>query len=108
MSTRKRPNEMMPNLQTLERPLGNGKSLYLYPLFFGAARLGIGETEPQQEFDDVWDYRDRAAALPCVYDLGRAGRAGPLVPPSTERPTTAGRRSSQGVCPAMIERNSRF
>lgn len=36
-----------------EKDLGNGKSLYVYPLTYGRARVGIGDTG-SDFFDDVW------------------------------------------------------
>ena len=35
-----------------ERPIENGKSIFLYPIYAGA-RLAIGDTGGK-DFDDVW------------------------------------------------------
>lgn len=76
------------------RQLDDGRGLFLLPLAYGGARLGIGDFEERIELDDVWDYRaaDNDAAWRAVLGWDGAGE-----PEGWYRHPGTGRRRPDGT-----------
>ncbi len=82
----------------LNRNLDDGRVLYVYPLTFGRARLGISPNAESGVFDDVWDYDDMEAAVAAMHEWdGQGDPEGWMRHPSTGRRRPDGDASKEYI-----------